>query len=121
MTLSVSTQVSPVGSKLIVETSAGATPNNNVTGAAGTLYTVDIDNTGNPADPAYVKVYDDVAPVVGTTPPDLILEVPPNNLGSFVMPRGWAFSALSFACVTSPGTAGNTAPANPVIVRMVAS
>lgn len=121
MALSVSTQVSPVGTKLVVETAAGATPANSVTGAAGTLYMVEVDNTANPADPAYLKVYNDPAPVVGTTPPDLILHVPVNQRRDFVVPAGWDFSALSFACVTSPGTAGSTAPANPVVVRMVAS
>ncbi len=121
MSLSVSTQVSPVGSKLIRETSAGATPNNDVTGAAGTLYTVEVDNTGNPADPAYLKIYDSAAPVVGTTAPSLIFHVPVNVRRSFVMPQGWAFSHLSFACVTAAGTAGATAPTNPVAVDMVAS
>jgi hypothetical protein len=121
MPLSVSTQVSPVGSKLIVETSAGATPNNNVTGASGTLYMVDVDNSGNPADPAYLKIYNAAAPVVGTTAPDLILEVGLNKRRTFVIPEGWAFTALSFACVTAGGTAGTTAPTNPVAVRMVAS
>jgi len=121
MSLSVSTQVSPVGSKLIVETAAGATANNNVTGAAGTLYTVDIDNTGNADTDAYVKIYNTAAPVVGTTAPDLILEAPANQRRDFVIPQGWDFASLSFACVVSPGTAGATAPAVSVPVRMVAS
>jgi hypothetical protein len=121
MSLSVSTQVNPVGTKLIVETSAGATPDNNVTGAAGTLYTVEVDNSGNPADQACVKIYDSAAPVVGTTPPEFCVRVKPNQRRSIVIPEGWDFTALSFACVTAPGTAGQAAPANPVIVRMVAS
>jgi hypothetical protein len=121
MPLSVSTQVSPVGSKLIVETSAGATANNNVTGAAGTLYMVDVDNTGNDADPAYLKIYSDPAPVVGTTAPDFVVLVGVNKRRAIVIPEGWAFAALSFACVTAGGTAGVTPPTNPVAVRMVAS
>lgn len=121
MGLSVSTQVSPVGSKLIVETAAGATPDNNVTGVAGTLYMVDVDNTANGVDPAYLKIYSDPAPVVGTTPPDLIFLVGVNKRRSCVIPEGWAFTALSFAVVTTPGTAGGTAPAEAVAVRMVAS
>lgn len=121
MSLSVSTQVNPVGTKLIVETSAGTTPDNNVTGAAGTLYTVDIDNTGNAGTAAYLKIYNAAAPVVGTTAPDLIFEAPANQRRDFVIPRGWDFTALSFACVVSPGTAGSTEPAVAVPVRMVAS
>jgi hypothetical protein len=121
MPLSVSTQVSPVGSKLIAQTSVGATPDNNVTGAAGTLYMVDVDNTANTVDPAYLKVYSDAAPVVGTTPPDLVFLVGVNKRRAFVVPEGWSFTALSFACVTAGGTAGVTAPTSPVVVRMVAS
>lgn len=121
MSLSVSTQVSPVGSKLIVETAAGATANNNVTGAAGTLYMADVDNTANVATPAYLKVYNAAAPTVGSTAPDLILAVPAATRRTFVIPEGWAFSFLSFACVTTPGTAGSTSPAANVPVRMVAS
>ncbi|MFA4971251.1 MAG: hypothetical protein WC683_01475 [bacterium] len=121
MALSVSTQVSPVGSKLIVETGAGVTPDTDVTGGAGTLYMIDVDNTGNPADQACLKVYDSAAPTVGTTAPELVVRVPANQRRSVVVPEGWGFAHLSFACVTSPGTAGVVAPANPVIVRMVAS
>ena len=121
MSLSVSTQVSPVGSKLIVETDAGVTPDTNVTGAAGTLYIIDVDNTGNPADQACLKLYDNAAPTVGSTAPEMVVRVKANQRRGVVIPEGWDFAALSFACVTSPGTAGVVAPANPVIVRIVAS
>lgn len=120
MTLSVSTQVNPVGSKLIKETSAAATAENNVTGAAGTLYTVDIDNTLNVGTAAYLKIYDSAAPVIGTSSPDLIFCAKAGVRRSYVIPHGWAFSALSFACVTTGGTAGATSPAMAVPVAMVA-
>jgi len=121
MTLSVSTQVSPVGTKLIKDTDANATAKTDVTGAAGTVYMVDVDNTGNPADPAYLKIYDDPAPDVGTTDPDWIFKVPVNQRRPIVIPGGLDFAALSFAVVTSPGTGGTTSPATPVIVEMVTS
>lgn len=121
MTLSISTQVSPVGSKLIHETAAGATPNSDVTGTAGSLYMAEIDNEGNVGTAAYLKIYNNAAPVVGTTPPDLILEAPSAQRCTFVIPHGWDFAHLSFACVTSPGTAGITAPAVAVPVWLVAS
>jgi len=121
MTLSVSTQVSPVGTKLIKDTEANATPETNVTGAAGTLYMLDIDNRGNPADVAYLKIYDDAAPTVGTSDPDFIFKVPVNQRRQIVCPDGLDFAALSFAVVTAPGTPGTTDPTNPVIVQMVTS
>jgi len=121
MTLSVSTQVAPVGTKLVKETDANATAQTSVTGAAGTIYMIDVDNTGNPADVAYLKIYDDAAPTVGTTDPDFILKVPVNQRRQIVCPDGLDFADLSFAVVTAPGTPGTTAPTNPVIVQMVTS
>lgn len=121
MTLSVSTQVSPVGTKLIKDTDANATPEINVTGAAGTIYMVDVDNTGNPADVAYLKIYDDVAPTVGTTDPDFIIKVPVNQRRQMVCPDGLDFATLSFAVVTAGGTPGTTDPTNHVIVQMITS
>ena len=121
MTLSVSTQVSPVGSNLIKDTDANATPEVNVTGAAGTIYMIDVDNTGNPVDVAYLKIYDDAAPTVGTTDPDFIVKVPVNERRQVVCPDGLDFATLSFAVVTAPGTPGVTGPTNPVIVQLVTS
>ena len=118
MALSVSTQVSPVGSKLVVETSAGATADNNVLGTAGVIYMIDVDNASNGA-ASYLKVYDNAAPVVGTTPPDLIVRVAAGVRRSLVVPEGMAYAAVSFACVTAGGTAGTTAPTAAVTVRMV--
>lgn len=121
MSLSVSDQVPPVGTKLIVETEANADPDVDVTGAAGTIYQIDIDNTANGDNAAYLKIYNNSSPTVGTTPPDHVLCVPVNRRRSMVIPEGLDFSHLSFACVTTGGTAGTTSPTDPVIVRMVTS
>lgn len=121
MALSVSTQVNPVGSKLVVETSCNATADNNVTGASGKIYAIDVDNSANSADTAFLKIYDTAAPTVGTTAPDHIVRVLPTQRRQVVIPEGLDFTALSFACVKAGGTAGVTAPASPVIVRMVTS
>lgn len=119
MTLSVSDQVPPVGSKLITQTEATEVADNNVTGAAGSMFQLDVDNTANADNPAYLKIYDTAAPVVGTTAPDFILRVPVNQRRSIVIPDGWDFLALSFACVISGGTAGTTPPTSAVIVKVV--
>lgn len=119
MTLSVSDQAPPVGSKLVEQTEANQEPDNNVTGAAGSMYQLDVNNEANGDNPAFLKIYDDAAPTVGTTPPDLIFRVPANQRRNFVVPDGWDFLILSFACVISGGTAGDTPPTNPVVVKMV--
>lgn len=121
MTLSVSTQVSPVGTKLVKDTDANATAETDVTGASGTIYMIDLDNEANPADVAYLKIYDDPAPTVGTTDPDFIFKMPVNQRRQIVCPDGLDFTNLSFAVVTAGGTGGVTAPTNAVAVRMVTS
>ena len=119
MTLSVSTQVSPIGSKLIIQTSATSAADNDVTGASGILYMVDVDNGSNGSNPAYLKVYDNASPTVGTTAPDLIFKVAASLRRSFVIPEGIAFTNLSMACVIEAGTAGTTDPTSDVPVRLV--
>lgn len=121
MTLSISTQVSPVGTKLIKDTDADENAKTNVTGAAGTIYMIDINNEANPSDVAYLKIYDNAAPTVGTTDPDFIFKVPVNQRRAIVCPDGLDFAALSFAVVTSAGTPGTTGPTNAVEVEMVTS
>jgi len=119
MTLQVSDQVSPVGNKLIIQDDATGTSNNAVTGASGTLYQLDVDNSGNSDNAAYLKLYDNASPTVGTTAPDLVFRVPVNQRRSICIPDGWDFTSLSFAVVISGGTAGTTAPTNDVTVKMV--
>jgi hypothetical protein len=122
MTLSVSTQVSPVGTKLTRQTDADENANNDVTNTSGTIYQVQIDNTGNADNAAYLKIYDDAAPTVGTTAPDFIFKAPISQTRDYVIPLGGDFTtALSFACVISGGTAGTTGPTSAVTVRIVSS
>ena len=119
MALSVSDQVPPVGTKLIVQTSATEVSDDDVTGASGSLFQIDVDNEANADNPAYLKIYNDAAPVVGTTAPDFIFMVPVNQRRGLVIPDGWDFTNLSFACVISGGTGGVTPPTAAVIVKLV--
>lgn len=119
MTLSVSAQASPVGSKIIVQTVADATANNDVTGTVGSIYQIQIDNTANSDNSAYLKIFDNAAPVIGTTAPDFIFKCPANTKIDIAVIAGLAFNNLSFIAVTTGGTTGAVAPTNPVIVKMV--
>lgn len=121
MTLSVSTQTPPVGAKLTVDTDANATAQTSVTGASGTIYMVEIDNSGNSDNACYLKIYDDAAPVVGTTAPTHIFCMLVNQSKTLVFPDGLDFTNLSYACVISGGTSGTTAPTNAVTVKIVSS
>lgn len=119
--LSVSTQVNPVATRLIQDTSAAATARTNVVGAPCSVFTVDVDNTANVA-PSYVKLYNDASPTIGVTRPDMVCMVPASQRRSYAIPEGISFStALSFACVQTGGTEGTLSPVSPVVVRILAS
>lgn len=70
---------------------------------------------------SYLKFYDDIAPIVGTTIPDYVIEIPASGtLARAAFPlfgKPLEFSeGLSFACVTTGGTAGDTGPTGSVVV-----
>ena len=122
MTLSVSTQVSPIATRLIVQTQANADADNAVAGVtATTLYMVDIDNPTGVT--VYLKLYNIATAVVGTTVPDMVLMMPATTRRTMAIPEGLLFStALSMACVTGAATDSVAPPGPPsVVVRMLAS
>lgn len=65
----------------------------------------------------YLKGYDNAAPTVGTTQPDIVLPMTGNASGAGegsirVFPPMIGLAALSWAAVTAAGTAGTTAPSS---------
>lgn len=119
MALSVTPQASPLAARLVEETAANATSKNNVTGAAGILYSIDIDNPN--ASPVYLKIYDNAAPTVGTTPADWVIKIAASSRRAMAFHLGLAFSALSFAVVTGADQANVTSPSTGVLVRLSTS
>ncbi|APU88968.1 hypothetical protein Rctr197k_171 [Virus Rctr197k] len=119
MALSITPQASPLATRLVEETAATSTAENNVTGAAGSLYMVDVDNPNGTV--VYLKIYDNAAPTIGTTPADWVFRIPASARRTFAMPLGLAFTALSFAVVTGADQASVAAPASGVLVRLVTS
>ena len=92
-----------------------------VDSGAGTLWAIEVDNTGNAA-VTFVKLYNNGAPTVGTTAPDFIFAVPASVSRAIIFPQGFAYStALSIAAVTAAGTAGTTGPTSLVTARVVYS
>ena len=90
------------------------------------LHHVSLDNAANGA-ASYLKLYDDLNPVVGTTSPDEILRARASVKEEFpinpnVENPGLVFeNGLSFACVTAGGTAGTTSPTSNVVVVLTVS
>jgi len=119
MTLSVTTQASPLATKLVQESAADATVLANVTGTSGVLYMLDVDNPNAAA--VYLKVFDNVAPDISADPADWVFKVPASTRRSMAIPLGLAFTALSFAVTANAAEGDITDPTSGVLVRLVTS
>ena len=109
---------SPLGSVLVIQTQSTATADNDITGGANlTLNCLEVENSTTST--VYVKLYDNAAPTVGTTVPDIIFPVDAGNVRTLNILNGSANSgsggykfdtAISMATVTAGGTAGTGSP-----------
>lgn len=107
------------GLKAFLDTVSNATPENNINTGALTVYQVIIDNTLNPSQKVYSKFWNNAAPTVGTTVPDMIIKTPGGVSRTWFFLEGIPFAtALSFATVTAGGTGGTTNPASNVSVKI---
>lgn len=95
-------------------------------GSARYIFQVEVDNTANTSTAAYVKVYNSVTSsvTVGTTAPDSIFFAPAGAKICYTITEGIKMggsgsTGIVWACVTSAGTAGTSAPSSSVIARMV--
>lgn len=102
--------------KLLRDAALTATADNNLNDGPATIYAVFVDNSAVAAI-TYVKGYNNFAPTIGTTDPDMILMIPASTRKSFVFVSGNNFSvAISTAATTTGGTGGTTNPTGSVIV-----
>jgi len=108
MAVTVGTIPDPIGTKLIIDADSNATAESNVTsGAAGTVYAIEIDNTSNTSVPVYTKLYQSTNPTVGTTSPDLQFKVGAGLKETYIVGGGFAVGSLSFWTVTSANASTN--------------
>ena len=120
MACTIQNNVVPPAAILAEDTEASSTPRK-VKDAAGTLYSVSINNTGN-TNAVYVKLYDRATAAVGTNDPVWIFECPGSSTRVYMTPTGSAFATkLWMACVTAAGTGGTGSPGSPVILQVTAS
>ena len=109
----------PLSTDVIEDTSVTSTPQLNVTGAIATFFGIYIDNTANSA-ASYVKIYNDLNPAVGTDDPDFVFVCPASVTRQYTMAGGVALdTALSYACTTAGGTAGDVSPSSAVLIRIL--
>lgn len=110
----------PSGTRLFQDTvSANAAVS--VQGSSTTIYQIEIDNTANAAEDNYVKFWNTAGAVtVGTTVPDMVIEVRQAVKRSIVIPDGLVYqTGLAVATVTAGGTGGTTSPGASVVVKIV--
>jgi len=110
----------PSGAKLFQDTN-NANSGVAVQASSTTIYEIEIDNTANAAQDNYVKFYNTAGAVtVGTTVPDMVIEVRQGVSRTIVIPSGLVYEAgVAIATVTAGGTGGTTSPGSAVIVRIV--
>ena len=91
-----------------------------VVATAAVIYEIEIDNTANAAQDNYAKFYNTAGAVtVGTTVPDMVIEVRQGTKRTLVIPEGLSYeTGLAVATVTAGGTGGTTSPGSAVIVRV---
>ena len=121
MAVTVTNQSNPLASKLVQDTAATNSAVDNATGASGTLYMVEVDNS-NYATAVYFKIANATSTTVGTTPAAMAFLCPASVKRSYVFPEGIAFdTGFSHWCVTAAAQNSTAAPVTPPTVRYVTS
>ena len=125
-----SSSLSNLASKLVVDIKADTNEAENVTAAsAGKVYVIEIDATaGIPTttEPAcYVKIAN-ASNITGgggsSTIPTITLYAPLGVVTTYVISNGWEFDAgLSFWCVTSASLSGDDSPTADIKVSIISS
>jgi hypothetical protein len=113
---------------LVIDSSATATAARHVFRSAAVdtagllLGDMHIVNTtaGAGSSTVYLRIYDSLDPVVGTTNPEVIIMCPHGTATTVDIASGIPIAtAVSYACVQEAGTAGATSPATTVVVHLV--
>jgi hypothetical protein len=126
MAVTVTNQTSPLGSKIVQDNSCGAdagssavAATDNATGAAGTLYLVEIDNSSYSTD-IFFKLADTTNATAGTTAASMVLLCPASSKRSYVFPEGIVFdNGFSHWCTTGAAEGSTAVLATPATVRYV--
>tara|TARA_R110000824_G_scaffold266650_1_gene455647 strand:+ start:422 stop:799 length:378 start_codon:yes stop_codon:yes gene_type:complete len=123
MAVTVADVSDPLATKLVIDPTTDTNSNaaeDNVTGASGIMYYVQIDNKNNAA-ATYVKVVNYTAATPSTTISDWVFYAAASTKTSYVIETGVAFSSgLSFwgTSTAANGTA-QTDPGNPVVTKIL--
>lgn len=108
------------GGTILYDSDADGTVESDVMAGATNVDMIIVDNQSNAAEVEYLKLWDSASPIVGTTVPDFVFEIPAGQAvildfdevdSSGTETNFVAFTtALSYAAVTAAGTGGTTGP-----------
>tara|TARA_Y100001963_G_scaffold156141_1_gene248967 strand:+ start:88 stop:459 length:372 start_codon:yes stop_codon:yes gene_type:complete len=121
MAVTVTNQHNPIGTRLVQDTDATNSAVDHTTGAAGTLYMVEVDNSSY-STAVYFKLADATSATAGTTASTMVFYCPASSKRSYVFPEGIAFSnGFSHWCTTGAAEDNTGAPSTTPTVRYVTS
>ena len=121
MAVTVTNQSNPLGAKLVQDTAATNVAVDNATGDSGTIYMVEIDNSGY-STAVYFKLANATSATAGTTAATMVFLCPASVKRSYVFPEGIDFSAgFSHWCTTGAAESSVSVPGTPPTVRYVTS
>ncbi len=120
MPVTVTNQSTPLGTKIVQDTAATNAAVDNSTGGSGSLYMVEVDNSGY-STAVYFKLADTADATVGTTAATMVFYCPASTKRSYVFPEGIAFTRFSHWCVIGAAEANTDPPTTPPTVRYVTS
>ena len=121
MAVTVTSQNNPLGATIVQDTAATNTAVDNATGSSGTLYMVEVDNTGY-ATAVYFKLADTANATAGTTASTMVFFCPASVKRTYAIPEGVAFATgFSHWCTTGAAESNTGAPATPPTVRYLTS
>ena len=123
MAVTVSALANPIEYKVVVnsdtDTGGGTNPGYpDLLATSGTIYSIDIDNSGLGAE-TFILLYDAKTIEVATTVPDMTLMAPANTRMVYNIPSGITFStAISIAGCNAGGTGSTVDPGSAIPVRI---
>jgi hypothetical protein len=122
MAQSLTTLPTTLGTHVAEDTANDSSGHLNIDAAGNpTLNTVEIDNSAN-THAVYTKFWNNAAPTIGTTAPDMILPCLAGAAIKYHWPDGLDSifgTALSYATVKEPGTGGTGDPDSSVPVKVL--
>ena len=109
MAITVTNQTQSLGADIIFDSAPSNTAVEDVTGGAGTWYTV-VYKSGS-SETHYLKLFDASDITAGTTEPNWVLQLKPSDTTVWTVPDGVTFSnGLSYFVSEEAGKSASTAP-----------